>query len=341
MSDIYTNHGLFELSDGVFKGKGISALLESRNKKESLIALFGGKENIPSSIMRAKKKRVDVINDALVAARRYGSTGYAHKDPQLQRAFETSMRGARGRKYNNVERADGVFDVSGQGVSSGALSTFPQNIGRAVLVLYSEPGQKVVDPFAGHNSRMELCVANGRHYEGYDISKEFMAFNQKRAAELRRFFPSAKIDLYLGDSRFCNKSKSNSADFTLTSPPYYDVEWYGDEPEQMGKSKTYDDFLGAIGKTLKENFRVLKPGSFAVWFINDFRRKGVFHLYHMDIARLGQEAGFTVHDIMVVDFGPGIRDAFYNQTFKSKILPKRHEFGVVFKKPEGKLIIRK
>lgn len=332
MADVYQKHGLFELSDGVFKGKGISSLLESRDKKEKLIEMFGGKENLPSSIMRAKKKRVDETNDALVAGRRYGDTGYANKDPQLQRAFETSMRGARGRKHNSTHRGDGVFDVSGQSVRSGALSTFPQNIGRAVLMLYSDPGMKVMDVYAGHNSRMELCVANGRHYEGYDISAEFMAFNKKRAEELKEFFPSAKINLWLQDSRNCKYTKSNSADFTLTSPPYYDVEWYGDEPEQLGKSKTYAEFLVGIGKTLKENYRVLKSGAFSVWFINDFRRQGIFHLYHMDIARLGQEAGFTVHDIMVVDFGPGIRDAFYNETYRSKILPKRHEFGIVFQK---------
>lgn len=326
MTDIYQKHGLFELSDGVFKGKGVSSLLESRDKKEKLIEMFGGKENLPSSIMRAKKKRVDETNDALVASRRYGDTGYVNKDPQLQRAFETSMRGARGRSFKKA------FGVSGQGVKAGALSTFPQNIGRTVLTLYSDPGQRVFDVYAGHNSRMELCVSNGRHYEGYDISKEFMAFNGKRAEELKKFFPSAKIDLRLADSRYCRQTKSNSADFTLTSPPYYDVEWYGDEPEQLGKCKTYDEFLVGIGMTLKENYRVLRPGSFAVWFINDFRRKGVFHLYHVDIARLGQEAGFTVHDIMVVDFGPGIRDAFYNETYRTKVLPKRHEFGIIFRK---------
>lgn len=335
MADIYQKHGLFELSDGVFKGKGISSLLESRDKKEKLIEMFGGKENLPSSIMRAKKKRVDETNDALVASRRYGDTGYINKDPQLQRAFETSMRGARGRSFNKA------FGVSGQGTKAGALSTFPQNIGRSVLMLYSDPGQSVIDLYAGHNSRMELCVANGRHYEGYDISKEFMAFNQKRAKELLEFFPSAKIKLHLADSRDCKQTKAASADFTLTSPPYWDVEWYGDEPEQLGKSKTYDDFLVGIGKALKENYRILKPGSFAVWFINDFRRKGIFHLYHMDIARLGQEAGFTVHDLMVVDFGPGIRDAFYNETYRTKTLPKRHEFGIVFKKPEGRPVMRK
>lgn len=111
------------------------------------------------------------------------------------------------------------------------------------------------------------------------------------------------------------------------------MNFYGDEPEQLGKQSTYKEFLAGLGKVLKENFRVLKPGAFAVWFVNDFRKKGKFHLYHMDTVRLARKAGFTMHDLLVVDFGKGIRDAFTNQIIQTKILPKRHEYGLVFKKP--------
>lgn len=102
----------------------------------------------------------------------------------------------------------------------------------------------------------------------------------------------------------------------------------------MGKAPTYEKFLQGLGEVMRENYRVLRPSAFCVWFINDFRRKGTFHLYHADVATLGQAAGFALWDIMVVDLGPGIRDCFINQVIKTRILPKRHEYGVVFRKPE-------
>jgi hypothetical protein len=86
-------------------------------------------------------------------------------------------------------------------------------------------------------------------------------------------------------------------------------------------------------KVIKENFRILKSGSYAVYFINDFRKKGKMYFYHMDIQRLGKKAGFIAHDILIVDLGKSIRDAFTNQIISTRILPKRHEYGIVFKKP--------
>ena len=47
-----------------------------------------------------------------------------------------------------------------------------------------------------------------------------------------------------------------------------------------------------------------------------------------------ESVGFTTHDILIVDFGPGIRDIFINQAIQQRILPKRHEYGLIFKKPE-------
>ena len=40
-----------------------------------------------------------------------------------------------------------------------------------------------------------------------------------------------------------------------------------------------------------------------------------------------------MHDIMVVDFGNTMRAAFANQIIETRILPKRHEYGLVFRKP--------
>ena len=310
---IYTRNGLFNMADGVFKGKGISSLLKSRDKRADLIAMFGGRDNVPSSVMRAKRARDFADSDEPTSkGRRYTQTGYQTDNKELQRSF----------------------GHSGRGVSAGALSIFPQNIGRSVLLLYSNPGDMVFDPFAGQNSRMELCVENGRHYIGYDISTEFMAFNKKRCAYLQTVSKaSIGIELHRQDSRDCKFTEDCSGDFTITSPPYYDIEFYGDEKEQLGKAKTYKDFLINMRVVMCENFRCLKPGAFAVWFVNDFRRKGKFHLYHADICVLAQQAGFEMHDLIVVDFGPGIRDSFTNQIVEQRIIPKRHEYALVFRKP--------
>jgi len=317
MDKKYSKRGLkfFDIDDEVFRGKGWSALRKSREKRAAIIALFGGRENIPSSVMRASKARPTEDFDLPVA----GSRRYLHTNTPLVKEMRGSVKHA--------------FRLSGAGVHAGALSTFPQNVGRSVLLLYSDPGDLVLDPFAGHNSRLELCVKNGRHYTGYDISSEFMSFNETKAKQLRSSLPSASIHLHLQDSRKLKFTPTDSADFTVTSPPYYDIEYYGSEEAQLGKLKTYGDFLLGLGAVLKENFRGLKSGSFAVWFVNDFRRKKKFYTYHADVICLAVDAGFHIHDIIIVDFGTGIRDVFINQAIEQRIIPKRHEYALVFRKP--------
>jgi DNA modification methylase len=309
-----------DYQDGTTTGKGLSSLKASKSKRNEIIAHFKGRENLPSSVMRAKRPRkIKVEVDAITAERSYDKT-----------CKLAQMTGTTSNHHKSM-LADAYY-ISGRGCAAGALSTFPQNIGRSMVLLYSCHGDIVLDPFAGHNSRMDLVIKTGRDYIGCDLSAKFMLFNRKRAKKLRKLYPSRSITLHEGDSRSLPVD-DECADFTITSPPYYDIEDYGDEEAQLGKQQTYNDFLKELLKVLKENFRALKKGAYAAWFINDFRKAGEFYVYHADVMRLGKKAGFKVVDLLIVDLGYGIRDCFINQTMKQKILPKRHEYGVIFRKP--------
>ncbi len=682
-------NGFFDLTDGITRGKGVSAMLNSRDSQARITALFGGRHLLPSSVMRARKIKPDAKEDEWGEKRSYKNTA-----PLRDKLKELDLP-------DNMKQS---AVISGKGCAAGALSIFPQDIGRTVLIFYTEPGDVVVDPFAGHNSRMSLCVKEGRHYKGCDLSTEFMDFNRKKAVKLRKEFKEVEIELHHCDSRKMPIA-SEIGDFTITcydeetevltatgwkkfaavsyddeiatlnqnncieyqkpnditsghyegpmyrlstpfvdlrvtpnhnlyvqrrhknnyeliqaknlpprghfkikssgvwtgeeratftipglpttskvtgtghsmsekreksfrpasvsmdlfleflgywlaegslndrngkspggvvltsksraiaerfkevidglaiappariyqengvhrvhvhsrrlwkylaqfgysstkyiprellslskrqlhilfdalmagdgskngnrywtvseklrddvtelafklgyvasyrpgrstenqrirflndkliksnhtcwivhikkertetsvtvsgwkdgtkcsigweegyngtvrcvsvpnqviyvrrngkpiwcgnSPPYYDIEHYGDEPEQMANCPTYEEFLESMQLVMNENFRCLKPGAYAAWFINDFRRRGVFHSYHSDVINLGRQAGFVHHDIIVVHFGRGFRDCFVTQTFTQKIVPKSHEYCVVFRKPEVK-----
>lgn len=283
-------------------GKTIASLRNSRIERESILQMFDG--DLPQSIMRR------------VCEHRETDVGHG-----TYRPHEDGLPG-------------GAFKVSGQGSRAGALSVFPQNIGRAMVRLYSEPGDVVLDPFAGHDSRMGLCVKAGRHYIGFDVCKRFMDANFAAADRLRASYANVRIELHLQDSRTMPLA-DEVADFTLTSPPYWDIEEYGGEAEQLGRARTYDGFLSALTAVAAENYRCLRPGAFAAWFINDFRRNGTFHVYHADTLRVLQAVGFIAHDVVIVDLGPAIRSAFATQIVEQQILPKRHEYGLIMRKPSA------
>ena len=302
-------------------------LRKSRESRERIISELG---QVPESIM-VHNKSVKAL-DLMAEDRNYkmirGQGGHhanrGHKSGRLEKCFEICGVGPRG----------------GRGkVEDSALSRFPQNVGRTLLLLYTKKGDTVFDPFAGHNSRMELCFRAGRNYFGNDLSSKFMNANRRISEILKEkaksdMFPDdfkATITLTEGDSKKL-PMKSATGDFTITSPPYWDIEHYGDEPEQLGTGKTYEDFLSGLQQVARENYRVLKNGAFCVWCINDFRKGGRFYSYHEDTAQILRNAGFTQWDICITDLGTSIRAAFAQQVIETKILPKRHEYCLIFKK---------
>jgi DNA modification methylase len=296
------------------RGKSMAALAYSRQRRADLLDLFKG--HPPSSIMRK----------ALIDDRSEAEKGVHGSYTETAGKYVTEG-------MSDAEKA--AFSISDAGCHNGALSVFPQNVGRSIMLLYSEPGDIVVDPFAGHNSRMEFCVKEGRHYVGYDISERFMKLNKERAKVLRANLPGVEIVLHHADSRHMAKTRDGFGDFTITSPPYYDIEQYGDEAEQLGKMPTYEAFLDDLQLVLASNYRCLKPGAYAAWFVNDFRRDKRFHAYHMDLVDRAKRVGFIFHDILIVDLGGSFREAFLNQIVEQRIIPKRHEYGLIFRKPEA------
>jgi len=227
------------------------------------------------------------------------------------------------------------FSASGQNVrgKNGGLSTFPPDLAKRIVLFYSEKGDVVLDPFAGHNSRFQVTNLLDRHYIGYDVSKEFMKFNLEVEAKIKSeiFYNGYDITLKEKSSEKLDEADT-SIDLVYSSPPYYNVEWYGDEQEQLGKAKTYDDFLVALKSCISENYRVLKPDKYCIYNINDFRSGGIFYPYHADIIKLFQQVGFNLWDVIIINWKSAIGACFASQVEDRKITAKSHEYLVVGKK---------
>lgn len=289
--------------------KDLESLAISRDIRAEIQTKYGF---IPTSIMTAEKWKQ--VLDPEAEARNYYSQARITEDTP----------------------AKTIFDVSGQSVRDGALSRYPQNIGIFLVKMYSDEGDTVLDPFTGHNSRMELTFKLNRNYIGYDISHKFMEANQHIKDKLLGseqgylIQPSNFIKLVEGDA--CALSMAEEADMILTSPPYWDLEYYGGEKEQLGNCPTYDKFLIKLYTILKRCFIVLRQGRYCCWSVNDFRRDKIFYAYHSDLIELYLKAGFALHDIIIVDLGYPISAAFASQLEQQKRTAKRHEYVIVGKK---------
>ena len=305
--------------------KTVQDVAKSRAARQVLLEKYEGE--IPSSVWVA-----NVADDG-------GIIQYEAKARK-----QTYKRVAKLVKERNSDSAETKFllELCGKsGYSARAAESFsimPANIVRRVIAFYSEPGDTVLDPCAGHNSRMQVTHEQGRNYIGYDVCHWFMEFNREVAGKIQkrdtRAFFGGECDIILREQSSEHLEEGDcSVDLVFTSPPYWDLEHYDDHPEQLGIGKTYEQFLDGLQRVAAECFRVLKPGKFCVFNVNDFRKDGRLYLYHADTLDRFQRAGFEPFDVIIM-LWPSIpfRSIFATQVERDKKTGKAHEYLLVFRK---------
>lgn len=240
----------------------------------------------------------------------------------------------------DIAERDVISGKTVRGKGAG-ISLFPPALVRFVVEFYSDPGDRVLDPMAGHNSRMQVTHSLGRHYTGYDVCHEFMEFNREVAERAQAAHGESLFDTSGGCSITLREQTSEkmvedagSQDLVFTSPPYWCVEHYDDNPAQLGLHNSYPEFMRRIGLVFAEALRVLKPGKFCVWNVNDFRWQNRMYAYHADTVTAAVGAGFELWDIGIVKWANCIGQVFASQVEERKMLAKAHEYLLVFRKPE-------
>ena len=110
-----------------------------------------------------------------------------------------------------------------------------------------------------------------------------------------RVFVQALIN---GDARDLTFLGDESIHLVVTSPPYWNLKRYNENPDQLGHVNDYESFLRELEKVWKEVFRVLVPGGRLVCVVGDVcvsRRKFGRHLVfplHADICVLCRKICF-------------------------------------------------
>jgi len=307
--------------------KTIEDLKKSRKIRKQFISKYG--EILTSVWENLYNKFKDGIfqyderKQDKVALKRHEKMNYDKTNPELIEAFSMSSKNVRGTS------------------EEAGLSTFPPKLAERVIKFYSELNDTILDPFAGHNSRMQVAYQLNRNYIGYDVSHKFMEFNRKVVKEI--VGEGLQNQLFTSDNKIILREQSsekllesdNSIDCIFTSPPYYKIEFYTSEPEQLFYSKTYDEFLQRMKTIIKECYRVLKNNKFCIFNINDFRYNNKFYTYHCDIVRLFEEVGFRLWDIIIIKWNSSIAACFASQIEERKVCGKMHEYLIVGKKYNG------
>lgn len=240
-------------------------------------------------------------------------------------------------------------------------ATFPEKLINRLIRIYTKRGDLVLDPFLGTGTTLEACKNTDRCGIGIELNERFMPYtldiikqtNLKETPELRVIQDDCRNVL--------NYVKAESIQLMVTSPPYANfiqrsivdrekthktslitiennstVNQYSNKEEDFG-NLNYQDFLIEIGKLMKKLFIVTKKGGYNVWIVKDYRdtkNKIPYIPLHSDLARIGEDAGFKYHDLIIWDQNKqrklvllGYPSVFYTN--------QNCSFLVVLRKPNG------
>ena len=309
----------------------LDAVRASASARESMIKRFGFMPNSIIRIGRGALSKSMFVYQTEKAGRSLTTATPERALPSDEWDVLTEaakQRTTERRQLNVVGGAVGQTRKVGK--SLVAASIMPAELVDFFVKYYAEDGQVYLDPFMGQGIQMQVAKRHGMSYYGYDLSDEFFAYID--AVRQKIDDGMTVIQTTLGDSCSPTEIPDGIGDFCFTSPPYWDVEWYGDDPRQLGIGKSYDEFLAGMGRVAAAWRPKFKPGAWIVINVGDIRRDKVFYPYHADTIRLFMDAGYTMHDTWIIDgLVGGISRVWAVQRNTRRITPRVHEYALVFR----------
>lgn len=212
--------------------------------------------------------------------------------------------------------------------SKYTTSIFNPHLAQMILSAYTDKGQRIYDGFAGGGTRGFVASAMGHSYTGVEIRPEEVERLKERQKELGVFF-----DIHCADSRSFAIDQ-HGYDFSYTCPPYFDLEVYSTIQGDMSNVGDYNKFLEMLKESMAVTYSGLKPGSLFIMVVGNFRdKKGNLRHFNGDVAKLGIEVGFVLHDELVFWGASDIAYQRLGQFVANRRSVRVHEYVIIFKKP--------
>lgn len=171
------------------------------------------------------------------------------------RVFPTTLWEYPSQHYDWVDEHGRRHSMQGDKDYAGAT---PSWVIWQLLMRYTRETDRVIDPFCGSGTTIDVCRSLGRPVKGFDLVPRRPDIQQ---ADARR--------LPLEDQ---------SVDFVFMDPPYSTHIDYSDSPDCIGRLDAGGDdggraYYGAMGKVIAEAHRVLKNRRYMALYVSDSWRK--------------------------------------------------------------------
>lgn len=184
-------------------------------------------------------------------------------------------------------------------VGSAPTNFRPMNA-KAVYERFCEPGGVIFDSSCGFGGRLLGCLSSKNNYKyvGCDPNTETMYHLHQLGEYIEQVTGRENsYELHCCGSEVF-KGPAESIDFAFSSPPYFDLEVYSDEPTQCyNKFPKLEEWLeGFVRGTIRNIVHMLKKGKVYAVNIADFNTGGSMVAYVDEWIRISAEEGAPLFD---------------------------------------------
>ena len=233
-----------------------------------------------------------------------------------------------------TESKEGVLGKGMLATINKGSSNFDPVLAEIMYKWFNIKNGKVLDPFAGEQTKGVVCGELGYPYFGNEYRREQVEINTKVCQKYK------DVHYFCGDSNFLDTIiKERDFDLCFTSPPYYDLEVYS--KEDMSALGTYKEFMKQYENIFQKCYSMLKENRFLVIKVGEIRNKktGEYRNFVGDNITIMKRIGFKYYNELIVQNSTGTLPLRVGGHMNaSRKIGKQHQNILVFYKGDLKQI---
>lgn len=208
-------------------------------------------------------------------------------------------------------------------------SNFDPVLAEVMFKWFNLPHGKVLDPFGGEQTKGTVAGVLEMPYYGVEIRQEQVDYNRGIVSGLKG------VNYVCGDSaNVATLIPERDFDFVFTSPPYYDLEVYSDNKDDLSTFGTFDEFMVFMAKIYQSCADMLAPNRFFVVKVGEIRDKktGVYRNFVGETIEVLKNCGLKYYNEIILVNAVGTASMRASSSFRNRKIVKLHQNLLVFYK---------
>ena len=233
---------------------------------------------------------------------------------------------------------------------------YPEELTSLFIKTFSKENDNIFDPMSGSGSTQISALQNKRNGFGYELSEYFYNIANQRCEEYinptqMELFPSItenKYKILNKDSRDMLRSDFPKLNYTITSPPYWDMlnmkgaEYqakrikeglktnYSDDTKDLGNIENYEEFLYELTQIYKKISENLISKGYITIIVKNIKKKGINYPLAWDLSKNLQEFLILLPEVFWCQDDINIAPYGYGNTWVSNTF---HHYCLNFQVP--------